>query len=215
MIYHRCPPHRLIPLLLVCMMILYGCAGRQQAAAPAPAEVTVVLLPKDGKPSGEVVVSNAGGSQVLKESFQEVTVAGAGAKPAAPVTTDQKSVQESFGAALAALPRTPAHFTLFFRLNSTELVPASRARLPEIVKAIEARRPAQLSVVGHTDTPASECYNYRLGLRRAKAVCALLKALGARPASIETSSRGKDELLVKTPNRTPEQRNRRAEITVR
>ncbi|HJV36190.1 OmpA family protein [Geomonas sp.] len=206
-------PRLLIPLLYLCMLIVCGCAAHQVAAPPP--EVTVVLLPKDGKPSGEVVVSNAQGSQVLKESYQSVEVAGADAKPAAPVKAEGAVVQEAFAPALSALPVPPAHFTVFFKLDSTELTPDSRQLLPEIVEAIEKRRPAQLVVVGHTDTLASESYNYRLGLHRAQTVSAQLQALGANPGDIELSSRGKSELLVKTPDHTPEQRNRRAEITVR
>lgn len=214
MTVHPRPPLLSILLLLLGILLFYGCAS-QKVAPPATPEVTVVLMPKDGKSSGEVTVSNAMGSQLLKESYQSVEVSGAGAKPAAPVTADSKAVQETFAPALAALPPAPVHFMLFFKLDSTELIAQSRRELPEIVRAIEKRHPAQLVVVGHTDTPASEHYNYRLGLRRARIVTALLKSMGARPGSIETSSRGKSELLVKTPNHTPEQRNRRVEITIR
>jgi outer membrane protein OmpA-like peptidoglycan-associated protein len=109
----------------------------------------------------------------------------------------------------------PVHYILYFRQNTAVLTPDSELLLPEVLKAVNKRHPAQLAVIGHTDTTGTEDYNYKLGLLRAKTVTEQLKSLGAAPAIIETSSHGKTDLLVKTGDQTAEQRNRRVEITIR
>jgi len=108
-----------------------------------------------------------------------------------------------------------AHYLLYFKQGTTELQPDSKLLLPSIIKAIKERHPAQLSVVGHTDTMGTPEFNSQLGLLRARAVLELLTSHSAAPAHAEISSRGNTDLLVKTPDQVPEPRNRRAEITVR
>jgi outer membrane protein OmpA-like peptidoglycan-associated protein len=191
---------------LIVALLLAGCAGQKSL---------VVLLPENGRVSGEVTVENVHGSQVLKESWQAAEISGADARPATPVMMDEKAVQGLFGEVLSAMPLPAAHYILYFSLDSTELMADSQLLLPEILKAVNARQPAELSVVGHTDTTGSVEYNYRLGLLRARTVPDLLTSLGAAPAIIETLSRGKTELLVETGDQTPEPRNRRAEVTIR
>jgi outer membrane protein OmpA-like peptidoglycan-associated protein len=193
-------------LMLACCLagtvLLSGCAGPK---------TMVVLLPEDGKVSGEVSVTTPQGTQLLNQSWQAAEIPG----PAKPVVLDEKTVRDSFAQVLAARPLPAVHYTLYFQLDSVELIPDSQQLLPEIVKVINERQPAELVVVGHTDTVDSVEYNHQLGLRRAAAVVTLLKSLGAVPAISDTSSRGKTELLVPTADQTLEPRNRRAEVSVR
>lgn len=199
--------HHLSPVFcLLVAVLLSGCA--------APGSM-IVLLPKDGKVSGEVVVTNAHGSQVLNQSWQSVRIADPADRPATPVLLDQPTVREVFAKVLSAMPAAPVHYLLYFKLGSDQLLPDSERLLPAIAKVIRERQPAQLSVVGHTDTIGSGQYNHQLGSLRATAIPRLLSALGAVPTSLETSSRGKSDLAVKTADQTPEPRNRRAEVTVR
>jgi outer membrane protein OmpA-like peptidoglycan-associated protein len=201
-----------LPLLLglLAALLLSGCAAPKSAQ-----KSVVVLLPEGGKVSGEVTVANAQGSRLLNQSWQSVEIAGSGARPGKPVVQDERAVKRAFAPVLAAMPAPPVHYLLFFKLDSTELVPDSQLQLPEIVKVITKRSPAQLAIVGHGDTVGSTGYNYQLGLQRAKAVAQLLSWHGAAPAALETSSRGKTDLLVPTADQVPEVRNRRAEVTVR
>ena len=79
-----------------------------------------------------------------------------------------------------------------------------------------AQRPVpDVVVVGHTDTMGTPTANYELGMKRAMTVRALLVEAGLDPALIEVSSLGEADLMVKTPDDTPEPRNRRVDITVR
>jgi len=203
----------LLPLIcLLAAVLISGCAAPKSMNSM---KSMIVLLPDDGKVSGEVTVTNANGSQLLNQSLQSVEIAGTQGRPAEPVVLKGAAVQEVFRAVLAATPAPPAHYLLYFKLGRAELLPESQLLLPEIVKVIKERSPAALSVVGHADSVGSIEYNYKLGLLRAAAVAELLATQGAAPVSIETSSRGKSDLLVKTLDQTPEPRNRRAEVTIR
>lgn len=193
-------------LCLILVLLLTGCAGQKSL---------VVLLPEDGKSSGEVTVANSRGSQVLNQPWQAVEITGGNAMPAAPVTMDESAVQGIFTEVLTAMPSPPVHYLLYFKQNTAELTHDSQLLLPEIIKAVKKRHPAQLSVIGHTDTMGTDEYNYQLGLLRANTVTGLLKSLGAVPAIIETSSHGKTDLLVKTRDQTAEPCNRRVEVTIR
>lgn len=200
---HLC--HLSLCCCLFLTVVVSGCAGPRSY---------VVLLPKDGQVSGEVTVTNAQGSQVLNRSWQKTEIAGADSRPGAPVQVDEKAAQAEFSKVLAALPAPALHFLLYFRLNSAELMPDSRLLLPEIVKSVQQRRPARLSIAGHTDSAGTEAYNYQLGRLRAEAALAQLKSLGAAPVLVDTDSRGKSEPLVRTPDQSLEPRNRRAEVTI-
>ena len=202
---HALRRHLSLCCCLFLTIMLSGCCGPKSY---------VVLLPKDGQVSGEVTVTNAQGSQMLNRSWQKTEIAGADSPPGAPVQADEKAAQAEFSKVLAALPAPAIHFLLYFRLDSTELMPDSRLLLPEIVKSVQQRRPARLSITGYTDSAGTEAYNYQLGRLRAEAVLAQLKSLGADPVLVDTDSRGKSELLVKTPDQSLEPRNRRAEVTI-
>jgi outer membrane protein OmpA-like peptidoglycan-associated protein len=127
---------------------------------------------------------------------------------------DKTTVQGVFGGVMSTMPLPPVHYLLYFKRDSAELLADSHLLLPVIAKAIKERNPAQLSIVGHTDTMGTFEYNQRLGLLRARTIAELLASHGASPARIETSSRGSTDLLVKTPDQTLEPRNRRAEVTI-
>lgn len=195
--------------LLLCSVtagLLAGCSGQRSY---------VVLLPENGKVSGEVVVCNSHGSRVLNQSWQSTEVSGSDAAPTMPVVQDATTVNATVESALQAMPLKPVRYLLYFETNTAKMTPASKRMLPEIFKAVNERYPAELSVVGHTDTVGSPKSNYQLGLLRAQSITAQLTLLGARPALVETTSHGESNLLIKTPDNTPEPRNRRIEVTIR
>ncbi|NVN90901.1 MAG: OmpA family protein [Desulfuromonadales bacterium] len=194
----------------VVVVLLAGCAG------PKPKPVSyVVLLPVDGKVSGEVVVSNSHGSQVLNQSWQTTEIGSDNLAPGKPVVRDKAAVQALVGSALTAMPLPPVRYILYFETNKAKLTPESKRMLPEILKAVKDRHPAEMSVIGHTDTVGSPKSNYQLGLLRANSVTAQLTLLGARPALVEIDSHGESNPLIKTRDNTPEPRNRRIEVTIR
>jgi outer membrane protein OmpA-like peptidoglycan-associated protein len=70
-------------------------------------------------------------------------------------------------------------------------------------------------VVGHTDTVGDKLYNYKLSLKRARALASLLVSKGVDRSILEITSHGKDNPLVPTGDQVSEPRNRRVEVTVR
>jgi len=185
------------------------------APAPAPAQTLVVLLPdSDTGVTGRAYVSNDAGTTDLNAARESAT-ASQGQRPAPVTTMSEEEVQRVFGDTIAALPPAPVHFTLYFRFESDELTDESRALLPEILQTVKQRAIPEVLVIGHTDTMGTPQANLQLGMTRATAVFRILIQVGFDPATIEVRSHGESDPLVKTPDQTPEARNRRVEISVR
>ena len=199
------------------LFLTTGCA-RKPVPAPAPIapkQNLVVLLPDpEGKPSG-IQLTNSAGTQTLDLPYHAIRVERSDALPTPPFGMDEAEVRRRFGPVLDALPPSEVVFILHFGEGSDVLVPEDQPQLPAILNAIQERRSTAVSVVGHTDTTADPQYNYQLGLRRAKAVAAILQARGVDSAALEVTSHGETELAVKTPRGVSERRNRRVEVIVR
>jgi len=138
-----------------------------------------------------------------------------GSPPGLPTILSGTEVRAIAGPALAALPKPPAQFILYFEHDSVDLTPASRAVMGKVIGRIRARAPVDVSVVGHTDTVGTKEYNYSLSMKRARTVASILTGKGIDPSVLEITSHGKDNPLVPTGDQVPEPRNRRVEITVR
>jgi len=197
-------------IVLVCGVLLFflnSCAARQK-------NLFVLLADPDGK-VGQIIVTNQGGSQVVAKPMHATEVKDAKAPPTEPFPMEKSEIDKIFGAALAAQPDPPAHYNLYFRTGSTDLIADSEKLLPEILAMIEARKSTDISVVGHTDRVGTTQQNYRLGLDRAGGVRQILVSKGVDPSIIEVDSHGEDNPLIKTEDEVPEPRNRRVEVTVR
>ena len=207
---------RLIVPALVCSLTLAtACASHKAKRPEYPGQAMVALLPDpETEHVGKASVTNSAGRADLTMA-REVTTVTAGTAPAAVSTLSPADVRALFGDVLAALPPPQRHFTLFFRFDSEELTPESKAMAPEILRAVRERRVPDVLVVGHTDTTGSRTTNFSLGLRRANTVRSLLRDSGLDATSIDVVSHGETELLVPTSDGIFESRNRRVEITVR
>jgi outer membrane protein OmpA-like peptidoglycan-associated protein len=171
----------------------------------------VVLLKDDDGGTGKVELRGAKGTQVLARAEEGVDLDGA--RPPYPVSAER--LRQDFGAAMAARPAPAEQFQLYFDSGGAALTAESAALLPRIV-AVASRRPAaDISIIGHTDTVGSADNNAELARTRARTAAELLIAGGLKALAISVESHGESNLLVKTPDETPEPRNRRVEITVR
>jgi outer membrane protein OmpA-like peptidoglycan-associated protein len=190
-----------------------GCGPRSVRTPTSPNQTLVVLVADaDGTP-GAATVSNQAGSADLAEIRAATTVV-PGSAPARPRVLSEADVQAIFGPALAALPRAPRQFTLYFRFDSEELTQDSRGLVQDVIGTIKGDPSASVTVIGHTDTTGSAASNFALGLRRANAVRLLLESAGMPRAAIDVTSLGEREPLVKTADGVFEPRNRRVELTV-
>ena len=197
-----------------------GCGAKRAATVPAapvppPAPARIALLPDpETRVTGRIVVSNEFGSVELSTARASLRAV-PNAAPGAPATLTDDEVSQLFGAALAALPPPPRHFTLQFRFESDTLTDASAALVPEILAAVRALAVPEVMIVGHTDTMGDRRSNVTLGLKRAMAVRGILVQAGLAPGLVDVTSHGEADLLVRTRDNTAEPRNRRVAITVR
>jgi len=201
-------------LLPVALLLLAAACATGPKPPPRGSRDIIVLLPDDQGKTGAIVVSSAGVERRLDRPRQTVTV-DAGSPPGLPTEMAKQEVQAIAGPALAALPKPPAKFILYFEHDSVDLTDASRGLLQSVLDTIRKRAPVDISVVGHTDTVGKKGYNYALSMKRAKAVASLLLGKGVDPSVLHITSHGKDNPLVPTGDQVPEPRNRRVEITVR
>jgi len=203
-------------LLAVVAMLSASCAsaGAGRAAGRDAGRALVVLVPDSDGSVGRASVSNSRGSVELAAA-RDSALATAKTAPGPVKTLSEEEVTRIFEQALSALPPEPRHFTLFFEFESDELTSESRALVPEIQQTVMGRNLPDIVIVGHTDTMGTPRANYDLGLKRATVVRNLLTSVGLDGSTITATSLGESDLLVKTPDETPEPRNRRVELAVR
>lgn len=185
------------------------CAG----ACAAKGSAVVVLLPDSDKTVGRAGVENKAGAVDLDDANEGARVR-KGQRPTVFQLADAE-VQQMFAEAIAALPPAPRRFALNFRFESDELTDEARALVPDILALMRQRPAADVVVTGHTDTMGTARANFELGLKRATMVRNLLISAGLDAAQIQVSSLGETDLFVRTPDDTPEPRNRRVDIVVR
>ena len=201
-------------VLPIAVLLLAAACATAPKPTPPPSRDIIVLLPDDQGKTGAIVVSSAGVERRLDRPGQTVTVE-SGSPPGLPTVMSRQEVEKIAGSALAALPKPPAKFILYFYHDSVDLTTESQALLRKVFVTIRDRAPVDISVVGHTDTLGRKEYNYALSLKRAKAVAAILRENGVDPSILHITSHGKDNPLIPTRDQVPEPRNRRVEITIR
>ena len=195
--------------------LLSACAGRRVPEPVAPRPALIVLLPDpETATTGRARVTNEYGSVDLAAP-RSATVVTADSGPTPVRTIEEAEVTRVFETALAALPPVPRHFILSFQFESDEFTDEARALVPEILKAVKAMPFPEVAIIGHTDTLGDARANVALGLKRAMTVRSFLATAGVDVSNIDMKSHGEADLLIKTPNNTPEPRNRRVEIVVR
>jgi outer membrane protein OmpA-like peptidoglycan-associated protein len=181
---------------------------------PPRADLVVLAADPDDGGLGAATVTTPQGSVELTASDQGTRVV-AGQAPAPPAPVAAAELQRIFGDAMSARPLPPRQFLLYFESGGDTLTPASQALVPEIVQFVGQRPAPDVSVIGHSDTTGDSDDNVELAMRRATLIRDLLVKNGLDPAQVDIASHGEADLLVKTPDNTPEEKNRRVEVTVR
>lgn len=188
-------------LVIAAALLLAACGSKSY----------VVLLDNPDGTTGSVVVKGAKGEQVIDQTGQGGSVDGS-TKPAVVPAAD---IQRDFGSAMAARPKLPERFLLYFEVGGAQLTPDSTALLPKIIENAAQRPAVDVSIIGHTDTLGRAEQNEALALKRAQAVAELIKKKGLKVHALSVESHGERNLLVKTPDETSEPRNRRVEVSLR
>ena len=193
-----------------------ACGGAKPRVEPVePGHALIALLPDpETHKTGHATIWNKSGSADLDAERESVSVV-PNRRPSPVAKLSEGEVERLFGAALAALPPEPSNFTLYFKFESDELTDESIRLVPTILADVKGRADPEVAVVGHTDTMGAAKANVELGRKRAAFVAKMLVAAGLDSSTIELRSHGEAALLIRTPDETPEPRNRRVEITVR
>lgn len=173
----------------------------------------VVLLADADGHVGKIEVTSPGGSQLLQREKMVSAVAGKAA-PTAPEDISDKAIDQTWGAALAAMPPRPQTFLLYFKTGGTELRDESQPELPRIAALLRDWAHPHVLVAGHADATGSEETNIKVSRERAQMVRDMLLKLGVPPDAIEATSHGKRNPLVKTADGVAEPRNRRVSVTI-
>lgn len=175
----------------------------------------VVLLPNPDGTVGHITVANSAGSVELGTANTATAIRDAETAPSLPATMDSQNIKALFEDVLENQPQPPVHFILYFEKDSTRLRSASRDALNDVVASIQERGSHHISVIGHSDTLGDKAYNLELSRRRAVAVKKLLVEKGISAESINTTSHGEENPLIKTADNVGNPKNRRVEVVVR
>jgi peptidoglycan-associated lipoprotein len=187
----------------------------QPAAAPQGHDIVALLAGPDGRKVGRVIVASPLGGTVELIKKQSATRLVIGQPPHSPFKLSDDQIRILFGDAFAALPPAPRHFLLYFERGSDELTPASQKLTVECLAFVKSRPVPDVSVIGHTDTVGPAQANVELARNRATLIRDRLVAVGLDAGIVSVASHGEADLLVFTPDETPEPRNRRVDVSVR
>jgi len=193
------------PFAAVAVMAIAGCAS-------GPRETYMVMPEAGGKPGTVVVTLKDGREETLHGEYRAMTQAGGKSET---FLGNQQQLEQTFGTAVAALPKPPMSATLYFLSGRDELTTESKVTAERVYHDFLDRQSPEVWIIGHTDTVGSTTYNEALSLKRADAVRQALLKLGVPAESIVIKGMGKRDPAIKTPDGTDEPRNRRVEISVR
>ncbi len=192
---------------LDCRILIAGVVSLMIAGC---ASSYVVLLENPDGTTGEVIIKGQKGEQVLSKAHQGAPLDGSA--PPAPVSNDKLS--KDFGEAMAAQPRLPVSYLLYFK-KDVLLTKESKTLIPKIVAEAADRQAVDISVIGHTDTVSTAELNERLAHQRAEKIIELLEDKGIHMHAITLESHSERNLLIPKPDNTYEPRNRRVEVLIR
>jgi outer membrane protein OmpA-like peptidoglycan-associated protein len=192
--------------ILFCLTCLMACGGKPQTKS--------ILLPEESGETGKIVVrSDTSGIMLDKPYTEAVYHASTGGFLTR--KTDPGQVLDTYGKLLATEPAMPVMFTLHFLSGPADLTPESRSVIPRIIETAEKRASSGIDIIGHTDTMGTDEKNVQLSLARARRVADILVTHGVNPDRITIQGQGEKELMVSTPDNTPEPGNRRVEVMIR
>ena len=174
-----------------------------------------VILLEGGKAESAIVVKTGSGEQVLDQPNTYTDLTFSIISPAAPKVIEKQQIEQQYGQFLAATPKPPKLFLLYFEPNSTVVTVASKKLYPQIEMAIKEQIPCDVNIIGHADRTGSTEYNIQVSLQRARTVEKWLLGRKLKIEQVVVESYGEEDPLIPTPDGVPEPKNRRVEILIR
>lgn len=142
--------------------------------------------------------------------------------PVKPLDTDGDGVYDN----VDQCPNTPrgakvdergcwmAAYSNFFDTNKAVVKKRFYPHLKNVAAVLNNNPHISITLVGHTDSRASEEYNMELGMRRAEAVRDVLVGMGVDAARIKVDSKGESQPIASNATARGMAKNRRVEIMV-
>jgi len=180
-----------------------------------PDPTTTVVLVDNGKRHNAIVVQTKAGSVVVDKAGNYVDLLSSTQKPSEIKSMTQAQIDEKFKSVIVNAPLKPVTILLYFENNSNNLTNASLDKLPQIFKEIKARVPADVNIIGHTDTKGSDKINNKLSLKRAIKIKKWLTKKNINLKDLSVNGYGESDLLVNTADNVSEAKNRRVEIFIK
>lgn len=131
-----------------------------------------------------------------------------------PKQMSQKEIEKRYGKFLATQVKEPKSLLFYFK-SGVELDEESKKRLFLIEKEINKRKPASVTIIGHSDTLGTQESNIKLSLKRAKAIKNWMSSNGVYAKELFLESYGENDLLIDTKDEVLEPLNRRVEVLIR
>lgn len=103
---------------------------------------------------------------------------------------------------------------VFFKFDSYELSPESKAELERIKRFLEQNKKLYVEISGHTDNQGSADYNQKLSAQRAKAVYDFLVKNGIEAERLTSKGYGMTKPIEDNATKKGRAKNRRTEMTI-
>lgn len=186
--------------------------GTSSSGCPTPTDRFVLLPDRNGE-VGAITLSREGKTVDIQQAFVGAEFGEGDSRTSKYSESDLRARYKDL---LGTLPPGPKTFIVRFATGSADqLAPGSQVVIQQIKDAITSWPVVpNVDVVGHTDTSGKVEQNDALSLQRARVVSRLLDSTTLTTDRLQISGRGERQLLVPTPDETPEPMNRRVEITV-
>lgn len=178
-----------------------------------PWSYIALLADPDGN-VGKVIVTDTRGKVVVEEQGQAVDM-GQNLVDDQVFKVDEDAVKEDFGSAIESKPLLPVTYVLQFKSGGTALVAESEEEFRKLVADLRSRPAPDVTIDGHADTVGRDALNDKLSRQRAESIAEQVRTQGVETLDLVIEYHGKRKPAVKTPDNTPELRNRRVEVTVR
>lgn len=174
----------------------------------------VLLLPDPDGNVGKVIVNDVRGRAEIDEAGEAWDM-GAYLTEEGLFKLKEEAVKEDFGNAIESRPPLPVKYVLLFKSGSTKLSPESQQEADKLFEDIKSRPAPDITIYGHADTVGRDAFNKKLSQKRAEYVAELIRTQGTELRELAIDYYGEQLPTIKTPDNTPEVRNRRVEVTVR
>lgn len=176
----------------------------------ACSKVNVVLLPENNNKVGKIEIKNKDKTLIVDKAYQQVNAI----EGTSNILTKEE-IYNKFKESLSTLPSKPKSYLLYFKWDSSKIVPKSLKTLKYILKEAKKDTTSYIDIIGYTDRAGEEQYNKKLSLKRANYVSKTLQNKNIEKAKINIKYYGEANPIIQTKDGVAKKVNRRVEVTIK